>query len=190
MPSTRPSSRGYPVPPAPKIIYRRVLGIDPAVRKTGWAVMDADGRRVTRIVKTGVYHYATTDDIQAFALALCKPDVRPDLVAIEGQYFDKNVAVLIALVEMRMRIQVIFELQGIPVVIVAAQDWQLGLLNGLINRKSPRKDRKAAAALYVKRFHPSNAKSQDEIDAIAIGVWAIRADLVSKACLQPSVDGK
>lgn len=182
LPSTPQS---YLVPPAPKISYRRVLGIDPAVRHTGWGILDASGRRVTRIVKSGVYHYATTADIQEFALAICKPDVRPDLVAIEGQYFNKNVAVLIALVEMRMRIQVIFELLGIPVVIVAAQDWQLGLLNGLITRKSPRKDRKAAAALYIKRFHPGNYKSQDEIDAIAIAVWAVRADLVSKACLQP-----
>lgn len=169
------------VPGPPKITYRRVLAIDPAVKKTGWAVLDADGRRVKRVVARGVFKYATPAEIDEFAAHLAQPALHPDVVAIEDQYLDKNVHTLIRLVEMRVRFQHSFQIREIPVVVIPADEWQMGLLSGMITRKSRRIERKAACLKYIQSLHDPKCKSQDEADAIAIGVWAVRSDLVSKA---------
>ena len=156
--------------------YRRVVGIDPAA-KTGWAVLDAEGRRPTRVVQAG----SLKPDANAVARLvrhLTQPWVKPDIVAIEDQYYGRNVHTLKKLVETRSRFMQGFEAAGVRVVLVPANDWQMGLLKGMIQPRSQRKERKKAAAMYGKRLYGEHAAAnQDEWDAICVATWTVRAAL-------------
>lgn len=157
--------------------YRRIVGIDPAAR-TGWAVVDAQGRRPMRAVQAGTLKGQDAAAVQSLVRHLTQPHVRPDLVAIEDQYYGRNVATLKSLVETRTRFLQEFQAAGIPAILVAANDWQMGLLKGMIGPRSMRKERKAAAKKYGQiLFGEHAAANQDEWDACLIAVYAIRAAL-------------
>lgn len=159
--------------------YRRILAVDPSVRNTGWAILDAYNRRIEKIIKTGEIQRPQPKDVDVFAETLTKPEVKVDLVAIEDQYMGKNVKVLMQLTEMRVRYQHSFEIRGVPVIVIPANDWQLGLLEGFITRASVRDERKTMAMQYVHMLFDKEKKikSSDVCDAICIGVWAIKNNL-------------
>jgi Holliday junction resolvasome RuvABC endonuclease subunit len=156
--------------------YRRIVGIDPAA-KTGWAVLDAEGRRPLRVVQAGSLR-PDANAVAQLVRHLTQPSVRPDLIALEDQFFGRNVHTLKKLVETRSRFMQGFEVAGVRVVLIPANDWQMGLLKGMIHAKSKRKDRKAAAKKYGQLlFGEHAAANQDEWDAVCLATWAIRAAL-------------
>lgn len=162
----------------PRLTYRRVLAIDPAT-KTGWALVDADGRRVTKVIRTGIFSDPTPMNIDEFARKLTVPSVRPDVVVIEDQYFGRNIRTLISLTEDRTRFQHSFEVRGRRCVLVPANDWQIGMLGKLIHHKSKRDERKRAAKWFVNKVYNLDL-STDEADALTLATYAVHQDLISR----------
>lgn len=72
----------------------RILGIDPGSLLTGWAVIDADGPRVTRIasgtIRTGGVEFIERLRIIAEGVAAVVSEHRPDEVAVESAFVQKN----------------------------------------------------------------------------------------------------
>lgn len=86
------AARRAPVPPPPVTGPQRVLAIDPALRNTGWAVVEPGARRHTAIA-WGVIRNASALSVPASLLAICESlrDVirtyRPACCAIESTIY-------------------------------------------------------------------------------------------------------
>lgn len=158
--------------------YRRILSIDPA-RRTGWAILDAKGRDVLRLVATGTLRQTGAAHVESFAAHMTRPKVRPDMAVIEDQYLGRrrqDGVVLKVLVEIRTRFSQALEARGVPVMLVMADDWQTSILSPVVGPETRRAERKRAAALYVRKWY-SRELPEDENDAVALGTYAVRAGL-------------
>lgn len=154
---------------------RRILALDSA-KRTGWAVVDAVGLAPWRFVKSGVLKVEDAKVVREFAEHFCRSEV--ETVAIEDPYLGKNVRTMKSLVETRTRFQHEFEVHGVRTILVPPSDWQMGLLKGWISSRSPRQQRKKAAADYARRAFPDvKIGGFDESDAICMALWTIRAGL-------------
>jgi len=66
-----------------------------------------------------------------------------------------------------------WERRGVPTVTVLASTWQIALLAGLIDRRSDRAARKAAAQRWALATYGAEL-GQDEADAAGIAAWGLR----------------
>lgn len=156
-----------------------VVGIDSAT-STGWAVIHRDERgRETRL-GSGVTSAESAGGIAAFVQTMTTTWPTIDLVAVEDAYLDKNPKTLKVLCRIQGRWLQEFERAGIRCTLVDASTWQIGMLRGLIQRASPRKDRKKAAILWARRLLGA-AVTSDEADALCLATWAARTEVIKPA---------
>lgn len=84
----------------------RILGIDCGTERTGWGVIESDGRRHS-VVAHGVIRMATTLPLEqrlakiASGLRLVMSDHRPQAAAVEGIFYSQNVKTALKLAHVR-----------------------------------------------------------------------------------------
>jgi crossover junction endodeoxyribonuclease RuvC len=84
----------------------RVLGIDCGTERTGWGVIDSDGRR-HRVLGHGVIRTPARDPLEArlraiaAALRAVLADHRPDAAAVEEVFYSQNVKTTLKLAHVR-----------------------------------------------------------------------------------------
>jgi len=149
-----------------------VLGIDSAPRRTGWALVERDGRQ-ERLVAYGALTAVDADVVTEFSGQVVHRCPSIDVVAIEDAYYGENVGTTKALSRLVGRWQQAFEGLGLETKLVMADVWQRGILTGLITPKSGREARKAAAAIWVRSTF-GTALGADEADAAGLATWELR----------------
>jgi Holliday junction resolvasome RuvABC endonuclease subunit len=142
-----------------------VLGIDPSPAATGWALVDVHRRR---LASCGTLKRATPYDIQHFVEQHHR-DITA--AAIEDQYLAKSPKVLAQLAAFRGRWMQELDVSSVPVTLVAPQTWQAAILSGLVGSRSPRKQRKKASMLYVRRLWGLDPPDDNAADAACIAMW-------------------
>jgi Holliday junction resolvasome RuvABC endonuclease subunit len=148
-----------------------VLGIDSAISKCGWAVVERDGGH-ERLVAHGVLVAVDGEVVGDFAGRMAHGQ-RIDVVVIEDAYLDTNVDTVKKLSRLVGRWQQAFETLGLETTLVMGSVWQRQILSGLIGLTSPREARKKAAKLWARAtFH--EALGEDEADAAGLATWGAR----------------
>lgn len=148
------------------------LAIDSA-SKSGWALLDGE-----KVVSHGLVNATERTRIDALAAFVCSK-TRPALVAIEDNYFGVNVDVVKVLSRIVGAWELAFAVRGVPTELVMASTWQRALLTGLITNASKSAERKKACARWVEATHKIKV-SEDEADAIAMGTWIARREMVAR----------
>lgn len=146
-----------------------VLGLDVAVHRTGWAIVERIGPR-EQLHDHGVLVDPTHEQIETFAQQ-CS---HVDMVGLEEPYVDKNVATAIQLARAMGWYEHAFGSLGVGSTAVKASTWQLGLLRGLMSEKTKRDGRKTAAKLWVRATYRRTDISEDEADAVCFATWLAR----------------
>jgi len=100
---------------------------------------------------------------------------KPDLAAIEGQFFGPNAKTLIQLAEARGRLIAACELAGIPFQIIQPQQWlaSIGLKPNQKHTKE-RDQRIIQLAKALLKYDPGNGFNIDHAAAVHIGFYAAR----------------
>ena len=152
----------------------RVLSLDQSTRVTGWSLFNE-----TQYVKSGVldlHKIKDTDErSRQMAVEICKliENVKPDCVIIEEVAQQSNVATVIKLAR----------IQGVAMGFCAAHNIELHILTPTRWRASlkfsqgpkvKREELKEQSIKFVKNEFGLNIESEDENEAIAIGVAAHR----------------
>lgn len=154
-----------------------VLGIDSA-ELTGIAVVARlPGQRET-LVRRATIPVRSAVDVGAAVAELAS--AAPDLVAIEAPFVRLNPATGLALATLLGRWLQEWERRGVRTTTVLASTWQSALLTGLIDRRSDRATRKAAAQRWARATFGVELP-EDEADAAGIASWAIRRALGRRA---------
>ena len=147
-----------------------VLGLDAAVNRTGWAVVEKhDGREWL---------------VNAGTLGRCTPEMRDEFagqwrhvsaVAIEEPFLHENVQTLLVLAaNMGAWVQA-FGRHRLEAETIKADVWQLGILRGLIENRTKREGRKLAAQRWaMATFGLMKPLSEDEADAAGLATWCAR----------------
>lgn len=148
-----------------------VLSVDAAWRVTGWTVVaGADGKR-ERVTQHGVL--SGTDGV-AIQQVVERCAGRVDCAVIERPYLGKNPDTAEKLARAVGRWEQALELAGIPCTTIRANDWQFGMLRGLITPASKREERYDAALRWCKSyFGPNHCLTIDEACAAVLGVWRL-----------------
>lgn len=141
------------------------LGVD-AAGSSGWAIVDTSAGR-PRLVSYGVCRAQHDHIIDVVETAFAH---HVEVAAVEWPYVDKSPAVAIKLGVIVGRWAQELDRVRIPWKGHNAQSWQAGLLAGLIGAASPRDQRKAAAARWVKAEF-GVIVTGDEADAIGLATW-------------------
>lgn len=147
-----------------------VIGIDPSLRRTGWAYVAGTGR-------TSYWaHGSLRGDDDAGLLALLKEAAQAGVThaAIEDVYLGHNFRTAAVLAEVRGRIKGACAAAGIEVRDVPAMTWKAGMLT--MNGRLPqgRKEQKAAAVMVAQALG-ANPRNSDEADAVCIADYGRRA---------------
>lgn len=147
-----------------------VIGIDPSLRRTGWAyLVDCDDQHYW------VHGTFRGDDDNAMQMILSlAPAFGVTHAAIEDVYLGRNFKTAATLAEVRGRIKGACAAAGIEVRDVPAMKWKSAMLtmSGLLPQG--RKAQKAAA-VTVARACGANPRNSDEADAVCIADYARRA---------------
>lgn len=146
-----------------------VIGIDPSLRRTGWAYVVGSGA-------TSYWaHGSLRGDDYAGLLAVLREAAQAGVThaAIEDVYLGRNFKTAATLAEVRGRIKGACAAAGIEVKDVPAMTWKAGILtlNGLLplGRKAQK-----AAAMMVARTLGSDPRNSDEADAVCIADYGRR----------------
>lgn len=98
----------------------RIIGIDPGLRRTGWAVIDARGNSL-RFVASGTVRSDDKCDLASRlkqlheALAAVLHEARPDEAAIEQTFVNKDAVATLKLGQARGAVMLVPALAGLPV---------------------------------------------------------------------------
>lgn len=148
-----------------------VAGID-AATATGWGAVDLAAGRL-RPVRWGRIKGTAWLEVDALARVLKLMGV--EAAYIEAPYVDKDPRVAILLGRIAGRFEQALERRGIACELVLGNQWQQGLLRGLITTRSKRDERKAACAQWVRASFPGiRFRTQDAADALALASWGAR----------------
>ncbi|QOJ14469.1 MAG: crossover junction endodeoxyribonuclease RuvC [Planctomycetia bacterium] len=160
-----------PVAPAP-----RVLGIDPGLLRTGYAVLDRDARSEARLVEAGVIRLASREPLArrlaalAEALELLIETHRPPLLVCEdlyAHYAHPRTAILMG--HARGVVLVTAARRGLEVLSVGATRVKK-TLTGSGHASKAQIQRAVAGTLRLARL----PEPSDVADAIAIGLCGLR----------------
>lgn len=149
----------------------RVIALDQASHKTGFAVLDN-----RQLVKSGVFEASADDEVARFHevkewLISIITNWKPDLIAIEGIQYQSNVNMGVTTFQTLARLQGVlldtcYE-YGVPYKICATNTWRAHCgVKGV-----QRADKKRSMQLLVKKWFDISV-SDDESDAIGIGKYA------------------
>jgi crossover junction endodeoxyribonuclease RuvC len=147
----------------------RLLGIDPGLRFTGWGVIEADGNHL-RHIADGVIATDSLADVpdrlKALhdALVTLMAQHRPDEVAIEETYVNRNGAATLKLGYARGVALLAPALVGVPVTEYAAKSVKLAVV-GTGGAE------KAQVQMMVRRLLPGAViRRADAADALAVAI--------------------
>lgn len=147
-----------------------VIGIDPSLRRTGWAYVVGTG------ATSYLAHGSLRGDDYAGLLAVLREAAHAGVThaAIEDVYLGRNFKTAATLAEVRGRIKGACAAAGIEVKDVPAMAWKAGMLT--LNGRLPqsRKEQKAAA-MMVARTLGADPRNSDEADAVCIADYGRRA---------------
>ncbi len=148
----------------------RVLGIDCGTERTGWGVIESDGRRHT-ILSHGVIRCATRDPLGT-RLAIIAGGLRgvivefaPESAAVEEVFFSMNVKTALKLAHVR----------GVALLAVTEAGLGLGEYSPLEVKVSVvgyGRAEKQQVQLMVKSLTGVGIESEDAADAIAVAICA------------------
>lgn len=146
-----------------------VVGVDSA-EHAGIAVVhrDAHGEHL-RLSTTLTISSASDVESAVARLAV----YAPDLVCIEAPFVRLNPATALGLATLMGRWLQAWERREVATTTVLASTWQIGLLEGLITRRSARAARKAAARRWALATFGADLP-EDEADAACLATWALR----------------
>ena len=146
----------------------RVLGIDCGTERTGWGVIESDGRRHS-IIGHGVICAALRDPIQT-RLALIASLLRaviaehaPETAAVEEVFYSRNVKTALKLAQVR----------GVALLAIAEAGVSLGEYSPLevkISVVGYGRAEKRQVQLMVKSLTGVEIQSEDAADAIAVAI--------------------
>ena len=147
----------------------RIMGIDPGLRRTGWAIIDALGNSL-RFVSAGTVR---SDDKCDLASRLCQlhqglaailHEARPDEAAVEQTFVNKDAVATLKLGQARGAVMLVPALAGLPVAEYAPNAVKksvIGVGHG----------DKAQIHMMVKVLMPkATFDTDDAADAIAIAI--------------------
>lgn len=158
----------------------RVLGIDSAFAKCGWALVERDGVR-ERLIAHGVLKAVDSDVVTEFSGRMATGNRTIDVVVIEDCYLDENVDTVKLLSRLVGRWQQAFEALGLSTHLVLADVWQRFLLTGLMPRQAKREARKEAAKTWARATF-KEALGSDESDAVGLAVYWVRKRAFADKC--------
>lgn len=153
----------------------RVLALDQASHKTGWAILD-DGK----LIKYGVFEINEGDEVTRFHevkmwLISMIENWKCDLIAIEGIQYQQNIGITTFQTLARLQgilMDLCYELK-IPCKVCPTNTWRAHCgVKGV-----SRADRKRSMQLLVKKWFDISI-TDDEADAIGLGKYA--ADVYQK----------
>lgn len=147
----------------------RILGIDCGTERTGWGVIESDGRR-HRVVAHGVIRLATRDPLNARLAQIARElrviltDHSPDAAAVEDVFYSQNVKSALKLAHAR----------GVALLAIAEAGVALGEYSPLEVKMSVvgyGRAQKSQVALMVKSLTgTSDFKTNDASDAVAVAI--------------------
>lgn len=159
-----------------------VLGLDSAITKTGWALVERDGGKET-LIQHGFLTDVDGDVVSEFAGRVHASNVAVDMVVVEDLYFAKDANMVKKLARLTGRWQQAFEVLGFSTKLVMASAWQKSLLSGLMNAgSSDRNARKKACQLWVKATFGAELPV-DEADAVGLAVYELRRSAFTKRAI-------
>jgi Holliday junction resolvasome RuvABC endonuclease subunit len=147
----------------------RVLALDQASRKTGFALMDG-----IELVHYGVFESSLSDEaarvheIKEWVISMIE-NWKPDLIAIEGIQYEQNFGVTTFQTLARLQgvlIEVCFDLK-VPYEVVSSNTWRAHC--EVKGRSRP--DKKRSMQLNIKKWYDVSV-SDDEADAIGLCKYA------------------
>jgi crossover junction endodeoxyribonuclease RuvC len=146
----------------------RVLGIDCGTERTGWGVIESDGRR-HRVLSHGVICTVPRDSLDARlrtisrALRAVIADQTPDAAAVEEVFYSQNVKTALKLAHVR----------GVALLAIAEADVFLGEYSPLEVKMSVvgyGRAEKCQVQLMVRTLTGISIDSEDAADAIAVAI--------------------
>lgn len=148
---------------------RRLIGLDPGLRKTGWGVIEQDGNRLRHLAHGTI----VVDAKRAMAerlrllhdgLAQVLADYTPDEAAVEETFVNRNAASTLKLGLARGVVLLAPALADIPVREYAANEVKKAVVGAGHADKSQ-------VAVMVRHLLPgANAQDPDAVDALAIAI--------------------
>lgn len=152
----------------------RVLGIDPGSVRTGWGIVQVNGRK-TALVDSGVFRPKGKDRtgklVQIFRfVGDLVEEKSPDIVAVEDTFYGKNVQSMIKLGEARTSALLAAALVGVDVATFAPREVKMAVVgNGNAAKKQ-------VAFMIRRMLGAAEDCSLDETDALAVALcWAHRS---------------
>ena len=151
------------------VCNKRLIGLDPGLRKTGWGIVDFDGVSVT-YVGCGVVSPPSNDEMShrlAFlheGLARIIEEWQPDSAAIEETFVNKNASSTLKLGQARGVVMLTPALAGLTVAEYHNRVVKLSVVG--TGRAA-----KQQIHLMVRHLLPgANPRTEDEADALAIAI--------------------
>ncbi len=146
----------------------RVLGIDCGTERTGWGVIESDGRR-HQVLSHGVIRTVPRDPLDARlrtisrALRAVIADQTPDAAAVEEVFYSQNVKTALKLAHVR----------GVALLAIAEAGVILGEYSPLEVKMSVvgyGRAEKCQVQLMVRSLTGTGIDSEDAADAIAVAI--------------------
>jgi crossover junction endodeoxyribonuclease RuvC len=146
----------------------RVLGIDCGTERTGWGVIDSDGRR-HRVLAHGVLTTVPRDPLEsrlrfiACGLRAVIADHTPEAAAVEEVFYSQNVKTALKLAHVR----------GVALLAIAEANVSLGEYSPLEVKMSVvgyGRAEKQQVQLMVRSLTGVTVESEDAADALAVAI--------------------
>jgi crossover junction endodeoxyribonuclease RuvC len=146
----------------------RVLGIDCGTERTGWGVIDSDGRR-HRVLAHGVLKTVPRDPLEArlrfiaCGLRAVIADHTPEAAAVEEVFYSQNVKTALKLAHVR----------GVALLAIAEANVSLGEYSPLEVKMSVvgyGRAEKQQVQLMVRSLTGVTVESEDAADALAVAI--------------------
>lgn len=154
----------------------KILALDQAPAKTGWAMADGDRLLSHGVLKTPTdkqLNGCTRERWQKIAIRELAHQYAPDVIALEGVFYSKNADTLIRLSEFKGRLEGMFEDIGTPTITVFPREESALLGMGSYASRDPKKLRtRIWAAMRLNPdltlVDPDDLPAEDLADALLI----------------------
>lgn len=148
---------------------RRLIGLDPGLRKTGWGVIEQENNRLRHVghgsIKAGAkLPMAERLRMLHDGLAQVLADFAPDEAAVEETFMNRNAASALKLGQARGVVLLAPALADIPVSEYAANEIKKAVVG------AGHADKTQVAAMVRHLLPGANAKDPDAVDALAIAI--------------------
>jgi len=148
---------------------RRVIGLDPGLRKTGWGVIEQDGNRLRHIAHGSIHTDAdqsTAERLRTLhdGLAQVLADYAPHEAAVEETFVNRNASSSLKLGLARGVVLLAPALIDIPVSEYAPNAVKKAVVG------AGHADKKQVATMVRHLLPGANAKDPDAADALAVAI--------------------